>query len=648
VNRLLDRVYSPDRVLHPLRRVGPKGSGQFEQISWEDALDEISDRLHTVIDTYGAESVLPFSDAGNQSLLAMMGLSGRLFGQMGASRLTRAICGPTVGAGMSMTNGTGRAMDPLEIANSKLIILWGTNTRLTNRHLWPTIEKARADGARLVVIDPLRTITADAVDVDGGDQFIQPLPGTDIAMMLAMMHVIIRDDLTNDDWIADHTLGFDELRAGVADWTPQRAASITGVDAEVIEKLAIDYATVRPAAIRTLIGAEHHENGAMFFRTLACLPALTGAWAERGGGIAKSVGSYSDDLVDSAFMRFDLEHVDGHPEPRTLNMSRLGNILMSPTAGETDGPAVHALIVWNCNPLVIVPNAEAIRSGLERDDLFTVVHEQFLTDTALYADIVLPATTQIESNDVVLPWGHLWISWNEAAIEPVGESCSNTELFRRLAGAMGYTEPALFDDDETLIEQAFPSIDLDELRRVGWYRAPYPQDGRPFGDGIFETASGRVELASDRLEEMGQPRVPVYVAPKEGPGGDPALLARYPLQLLTPKQHSRFLNSSYSHLPKHGPAEGEPYVEMDLEDAAARGLGDGAHARVWNDRASVTLPVRVSGRLQAGVAAIPFGWWRHQHPDGQSANSLTNDTLTEWGGGVAYSDTLVQIEPIAE
>jgi anaerobic selenocysteine-containing dehydrogenase len=648
VNHFLDRVYSPDRVLHPLRRVGPKGSGQFEQISWDDALAEIGERLHDVIDTPGAEAVLPFSDAGNQSLLAMIALSGRFFGQMGASRLTRAICGPTVGAGMAMTNGTGRGMDPLEIANSKLIILWGTNTRLTNRHFWPTIEQARADGARLVVIDPLRTITAEAVDTDRGDQFIQPLPGTDIAMMLAMMHVIIRDGLTDDEWIEAHTLGFDELRDNLLEWTPERAAAATGVDADVIEQLAIDYATVRPAGIRTLIGAEHHENGAMFFRTIACLPALTGSWAERGGGIAKSVGSYSEGLVDAAFMRFDLEHIDGRPEPRTLNMSRLGEILTSETAGESAGPAINALIVWNCNPLVIVPNAEAVRAGLERDDLFTVVHEQFVTDTAQYADIVLPATTQIESDDVVLPWGHLWIGWNSAAIEPTGESCSNTELFRRLAAAMGYTEPALFDDDDALIEQAFPSLDLDELRRVGWFRAPYPEDGRPFGDGNFETASGRVELASDRLESIGQPRVPVYVAPNEGPGGDAALLAKYPLQLLTPKQHSRFLNSAYSHLPKHGPAEGDPFVELDAEDAAARRLADGAGARIWNDRASVTLPVRISERLQPGVAAIPFGWWRHQHPDGQTANSLTNDTLTEWGGGVAYSDTLVQIEPLPD
>lgn len=645
VNRFLDRVYSPDRLLYPLRRTGPKGSGQFEQVTWEAALAEIAQRLHEVIDTHGAEAVLPFSDAGNQSLLSMMGINGRFFAHMGASKLERAICGPTVGHGMRMTNGSGRGMDALELEHSQLILLWATNTKLTNRHLWPTIERARERGARLVVIDPIRTLTAEAIDVERGDRFIQPLPGTDIAMMLAMMHVIIRDGLTNDAWIAEHTSGFDELRDAVADWTPERAAAATGVGADVIERLAVDYATSRPAGIRTLIGAEHHENGAMFHRTLACLPALTGAWEHRGGGIAKSVGSYSEGLVDGiAFMRPDLERAGGRPEPRTLNMSRLGEILTNAHAGEPSGPGVHALINWNCNPLVTVPRAELVRQGMARDDLFTVVHEQFLTDTAQYADIVLPAASQIESDDVVLPWGHLWIGWNEAAIDPPGEACSNTELFRRLGRAMGYTEPSLFDDDDILLRTALPTIDHDELRRVGWVRAPYPDDGRPFGDGRFDTPSGRVHLASDQLERMGQPRVPVFVAPDEGPSGDPALVARYPLQLLTPKHHTRFLNSGYSDLPKHGPAEGGPFVELVADDAAERGLVDGALARVWNDRASVTVPVRITERLRSGVVAIPFGWWSRHHPDGRIANSLTNDTLTEWGGGVAYSDTLVQVE----
>ena len=338
----------------------------------------------------------------------------------------------------------------------------------------------------------------------------------------------------------------------------------------------------------------------MFYRTLACLPALTGAWAERGGGIAKSVGSYSDGLVDGlALMRPDLERAGGRHEPRTLNMSRLGEILTTPHAGEASGPGVHALINWNCNPLVTVPQAELIRPGMERDDLFTVVHEQFLTDTARYADIVLPAATQIESDDVVLPWGHLWIGWNAAAIDPPGEACSNTELFRRLGRAMGYTEPSLFDDDDTLLRAALPTIDLDELRRVGWVRAPYPDDGRPFGDGEFDTPSGRVHLASDQLERMGQPRVPVYVAPREGPDGDAELLDRYPLQLLTPKHHTRFLNSGYADLPKHGPAEGGPFVELVAADAAR------PRARRRADRPGLERPGLGRGAGEDHRAAAP-------------------------------------------
>ncbi|MET0911618.1 MAG: molybdopterin-dependent oxidoreductase [Ilumatobacteraceae bacterium] len=637
VNRFLDRVYSPDRILTPLRRVGPKGSGEFVPTTWDDAMTTIAAQLHRVIDTYGAESVLPYSSAGNQSLLSVMGLDARFFHHLGATRLVRALCGPTVGAGVSMTNGTGRSLDPLELRHSRLIILWGTNTRLTNRHLWPTIEAARVDGAKVVVIDPLRTITADAAD-----EFVQPLPGTDVALILAMMHVLIRDGLTDEPWIAAHTTGYAELVDHVADWTPQRAAAATGLDIDQIERLATDFGTIRPASIRSLIGAEHHHNGAMLYRSLAVLPALVGAWQYRGGGLSRSVGTYQDALIDDkALTRPDLL---GDRQPRWLNMSRLGEILTD----DTLDPAVHAIVVWNANPVVAVPNAEAIRRGLQRDDLFTVVHEQFLTDTARYADIVLPATTQIEQDDVVAAWGHLWLGWNGKAIEPPGETCSNTELFRRLARAMGYTEPALFDDDAALLAQALGgAVNLDELRSTGWVRVPYPDDGRPFGDGQFPTASGKVELVSERLPALGQPELPTYVPAPEGPHGDPDLVAAYPLQLMAPKPHTRVLNSSYSPLPKHGPAEGAPFVELAATDAAARGLADGDNADVFNHRSSVTLPVRISERVRPGVIAIPWGWWATQHPDGRAANALTNDALTDWGGGVAFFDTLVEVRAAA-
>ena len=632
VNRFLDRVYHPDRILTPLRRVGAKGSGEFEPVTWEVALRDVGEHLTDLVNTHGGECVLPFSDAGNQSVLSLHGISSRFFNHIGASRLLRNICGPTVGAGLSMTNGNGKSLDPMEIEHSRLIVLWGTNTRLTNRHLWPTIEKARAAGARLVVIDPVKTITADAVDGDD-DYFLQPLPGTDIALMLAVMHIIIRDDLVDDEWMSEHTLGFDELSTHVATRTPEWAAAITGLSVADIERFAHDYATIGPAVIRTLVGAEHHENGGMFFRTIACLPALIGAWKHRGGGIARSVGMWQDSMIDeTALTRPDL--LAGRT-PRTLNMSRLGEILT-----DTD-PPVRAIIMWNVNPLVSVPNAELIKRGMVRDDLLTIVHEQFMTDTAKYADYVFPATTQIESADITPSWGHLYLGWNEPAIDPLGESVSNPEFFRRLSAAMGLTEPSLFDDDLTMLRDTLVNVDLDELRAQHRVRVPYPEDGRPFGAGGFTTRSGRVEFVSEQLEAMGKPRLPDFVAPQEGPGGP--LHNRFPLQLMTSKRHLRFLNSGYSHMDTHGGAEEGPFIEIDEHDAVARSLSEGDRVRVFNDRGSLELPVRISSRVRPGVVVVPWGWWEQHHRDGSVANSLTSDTLTDWGGGVAFYDTLVEV-----
>ena len=632
VNRFLDRVYHPDRILTPLRRVGAKGSGEFEPVTWEVALRDVGEHLTDLVNTHGGECVLPFSDAGNQSVLSLHGISSRFFNHIGASRLLRNICGPTVGAGLSMTNGNGKSLDPMEIEHSRLIVLWGTNTRLTNRHLWPTIEKARAAGARLVVIDPVKTITADAADGDD-DYFLQPLPGTDIALMLAVMHIIIRDDLVDDEWMSEHTLGFDELSTHVATRTPEWAAAITGLSVADIERFAHDYATIGPAVIRTLVGAEHHENGGMFFRTIACLPALIGAWKHRGGGIARSVGMWQDSMIDeTALTRPDL--LAGRT-PRTLNMSRLGEILT-----DTD-PPVRAIIMWNVNPLVSVPNAELIKRGMVRDDLLTIVHEQFMTDTAKYADYVFPATTQIESADITPSWGHLYLGWNEPAIDPLGESVSNPEFFRRLSAAMGLTEPSLFDDDLTMLRDILVNVDLDELRTQHRVRVPYPEDGRPFGTGGFATRSGRVEFVSEQLEAMGQPRLPDFIAPQEGPGGP--LHNRFPLQLMTSKRHLRFLNSGYSHMDTHGGAEEGPFIEIDEHDAVARSLSEGDRVRVFNDRGSLELPVRISSRVRPGVVVVPWGWWEQHHRDGSVANSLTSDTLTDWGGGVAFYDTLVEV-----
>ncbi len=626
VNRYLDRVYSPDRVLHPLRRVGAKGSGEFEQITWEEALAEIATRWTEIIATDGPGALLPYVSAGNQGLLALR-FGNRFWNHVGGTRVLGALCGAVAGAGATTTNGSGRGIDPSEMVHSKLIILWGTNTRLTNRHLWPFIEAARAQGAQVVVIDPIRTLTAESAD-----WFLQPLPGTDVALMLALMHVLIRDGHTDREWIDAHTEGYDDLAAHVAEWTPERAAATCGLAAADIERLATMYGTIRPAALRTLIGAEHHEHGAMFFRTLTCLPALVGAWRDQGGGFSRSVGVWSSAIVDDdAITRPDL--LAGR-DTRSMWMPHLGRVLTDAT------DPIRSVLFVAVNAMVSVPNTELVRRGLERDDLFTVVHDQYLTDTARYADIVLPATTHIESVDVVPAWGHLYMGWNEPAIEPCGEAVSNSELHRRLARAMGFTEPALFEDDLTVLRATLPTMDLEELRAAAFLRVPYPEDGRPYANGGFMTPSGKVQLRADGLAATGQPVLPTYLPAGEAPS------KQHPFALLTPKHHTRFLNSSYSHLPRHAEGEGAPFVEMVAADAAQLGLTEGQPARVWNERGSMEVPVRISERLRPGVVAIPWGWWSQSHPDGKVANSLTNDTLTDWGGGVAYLDTAVAIAPV--
>lgn len=618
VNRFLDRVYSPDRILHPLIRTGLKGEGHFRQASWEEALAMVAQRVAAARDEFGGESVLPWWDAGTQGLIQMSSLDRRLFAKLGASRLVGSLCGATAGAGVASTYGSGRGADPTDVRHAKLIILWGTNTRLTNRHLWPFVEEARADGAKVVVIDPIMTMTAESAD-----WFIQPLPGTDVAIMLAMMHVLIRDGMVDMGYVDDHADGFSDLAVSVSAWTPERAAAESGVLAADIEELARQYGTSSPTLIRTLIGAEHHSNGAMFFRTLACLPVLTGAWKELGGGLARSVGTWANESVDDSV--FDpIETVDR----REINMNELGQAL---TALD---PPVKVLVVWNGNPAVTVPNAGLIRAGLEREDLFTVVSEQFMTDTARYADVVFPATTQLEQVDMVASWGHLYLGWNHRAIEPLGEAVPNTELWRRLATALGFTDEDLHESDDSLLRSALEAVDLERLQANGFMRLDLPDQVMPYANGGFATTTGRAKLWSEDLAASGHPGAPTYVPPTE---------VGLSFHLLTPKQHPRFLNSSYTHLPKHGPPEGGPYLEIDVDDAAARNINDGDVVRVWNHRGSLELPARLSKRLRSGVVAIPFGWQAADHGSAATANSLTSDAPTDWGGGVAYSDTRVDV-----
>ena len=625
VNRFLDRVYSPDRVLTPLIRTGAKGAGEFRPATWDEALALVADRVGSAVARHGGETVLPWGDAGTQGSLMRSSLDRRFFARLGASRQVDALCGGAARNATTSAIGSPLTSDPLDVRHARLILLWGTNTRLTNRHLWPFIEEARAAGARVVVIDPVRTVTADAAD-----QFIQPLPGTDVAMMLAMMHVLVRDGLVDRDYVARHASGFDELAAHVAGWTPDRASAICGVAADTIEALARDYGTTTPAFIRTLIGAEHREHGAQFFRALLCLPTLTGAWRHRGGGLSRSVGSYADSILDDSF----LDPVESGPPRRGISMNRLGWAL---TTDELD-PPVTALFVWNGNPLATAPAAALTARGLAREDLFTVVSEQFVTDTARFADVVFPACTQIEQDDVVPAWGHLYLGYNHRAIEPLGESVPNTELWRRLSRAMGFDEPELHESDGSLLDRLLAGVDAEALRRDGVIRLPLPEDLRPYADGGFATPSGRHELANADLEAGGHGRLPEHRDAVEGTRG--ALRDRHPLVLMSAKVHQRFLNVSYSHLPAHAEPEGGAYCEMTAADAGARGIADGDLVRVHNDRGSIVVPARVPAepRTMDGMVIVPFGWgWP------ACVNALTSDTPTDWGGGVAFSDTLVEV-----
>ena len=637
VNRFLERVYSPERILYPLARTGPKGSGEFRQISWDEALGIVAERVHSVINDFGGEAVMPWGSAGTQGLIQMNSLDRRFFTKIGSSRQVDSLCGATAKVGASLTLGSPLSSDPMDIEFSQLILLWGTNTRLANRHLWPFIEKARSRGAKVVVIDPLRTMTAESADV-----FVQPLPGTDVALMLAMMHILIRDNLVDHDYLEKYTDGFDELSVQVAQWTPLRAAQVCGISVDDIESLAHDYGTIRPSFIRTLIGAEHRQHGAMFFRTLSCLPMLVGAWREKGGGFARSVGSYAAVNVDDSV--FTVDSLSAGQERRPLSMNEIGQVLND----ENLDPTVKALFVYNGNPLVTAPNAELIRRGLEREDLFTVVSEQFMTDTARYADVIFPACTQIEQVDVVPAWGHLYLGWNEKAIEPLGESVPNTELWRRLALAMGYSEPELFEDDESLIASALHDVDLDQLRTTGFVRLSLPEDLLPYAQGGFATASGKAALINHSLPAVGMPALPTYEVGDEMRGGINSQ-DMYPLSLMSPKTHVRFLNSSYSHLAHHCDAEGEMYCELDLSDATSRGIQDGDQVRVFNERGSLDVVAQVKssgGRVRSGLVLVPFGWVGARTKDMKTVNALTNDQAADFGGGVAFYDTMVQVEKI--
>ncbi len=638
VNRYVERTYHRERVLRPMRRVGPKGSGAFAPVSWDEALGEIADRLSAVArSAHGPQAILPYSYAGTMGMLQGSSMDRRFFHLLGASKLDRTICSMAGTMGMRMTVGANVGADAEGLPESDLVLLWGTNTLTSNPHLWPFVRRARERGARVIAIDPIRTRTADQ-----SDEWIGIRPGTDAALALGMMHVVFARGLEDRDYLARHTLGETELRARAAEYGPARVGEITGLDAGTVERLGEAFGRARAAFIRVNYGLQRHAGGGMAVRTIACLPAVTGHWRRAGGGVQLSTSA------NFQFNKRALERPDLSPPVRTINMIRLGEALTRPDAG-VGGPPVQALVVYNSNPASVAPDRSAVLRGLAREDLFTVVLEHFQTDTADWADYVLPATTQLEHWDVHLAYGHHYVSLNRPSIAPVGEAKPNTEIFRLLAARMGMDHAAMRDDDAALLRQALDTqspmlegVTLDALLERGWMRLNVPTPYLPFADGGFPTPSGKCEFYSARMLEMGLDPLPAYTPPYESPERAPELAARYPLVLISSPAH-QFLNSTFVNVDALRRGAGEPECVLHPRDAERRGIAPGMRVAVHNDRGTFTAVARVEDAIREGVAWAPSIWWGKLAPDGANANQTTSQRETDMGHGPVFYDNRVEI-----
>lgn len=666
VAKYLDRVYAPDRVLYPLRRKagvakGPQKRGSeleaFDRVSWDEALDGIAARLKETAERYGPESILPYSYAGNMGVLGYGSMDRRFFHRLGASQLDRTICAEAGGQAWNYVYGKKLGTPTEDFRRAKLIIGWGGNIHGNNVHLWPMIEQARRNGARLIVIDPYRTRTAALAD-----WHIAIRPGTDVALALGMMHVILREGLEDRAYIQEMTHGFAELAERVREYTPERVAHWTGMTAGEVEQLAREYAVTRPAAIRLNYGVQRGENGGAAVRAIVMLPALTGAWKHRGGGAQLST-SGAFQFNEKATRRPDLAQESPLGRlARTVNMSTLGIALTELGKGEDakNGPAVHALFVYNSNPGAVAPNHNAVVRGLARPDLFTVVHEQFFTDTTDYADYILPATTFLEHEDVQGAYGHYFVQYSHQAIEPVGEARSNVWLFGQLAQRMGLEEECFRDTHEDVIRQAMAiaedghsrnpgmeHIALEELKAKGhiplaMHRDPEDAPFMPFAAGPVPTRSGKVELYSETLRAMGIDPVPDFVPPAESRWSEKA--ERYPLELLA-RKNDNYMNSTFANLPGHRrmEARSERKLEMHPVDAQGRGIGEGDAVRVFNDRGTLRLTATLNDKLPAGVVAGRLDWAK-LHPEAVNINVLTSERLTDIGAAPTFYSTLVEVE----
>jgi anaerobic selenocysteine-containing dehydrogenase len=635
VSHYLERTYSPERLKFPMRRVGAKGQGLFKRISWDEALDEIAQRLKALA-AQDPQTILPCSYAGTMGMVQYSSMDRRFFHKLGATLLDRTLCSSAGKYGLKATLGGSVGMDPERFEEAKLIILWGANPIVSNLHLWGRVQAAKRRGAKVIAIDPYRSLSAEKCT-----QHVALMPGTDGALALGMMHVLISEGLIDRDYIARYTVGYEALRERVLkEYSPEWAARTCGLSVQEVVTLARDYGTTRPAAIRLNYGMQRHAGGGIAARTIACLPALVGAWRDAAGGIVLSTADFYG-FDHAALERPDLL---GDRRPRTVNHSALGDALTSAK------PPIKATIVYNNNPVAVCPESDKVIAGFSREDLFTVVIDHFQTDTADYADIVLPATTQLEHMDVHKSYGHLYVLANNPAIAPVGESLPNSEIFRRLAARMGFDEPCFRDSDEDICRTAVAStqprmagVQWEKLKALGWQKLAVPQRFAPFAEGGFPTASGKVEFHSKWLEGQGIDPLPFYNPPAEV--GDDRLAASYPLAFLSPPARN-FLNSSFANMPRFREFEKEPHLDMHPDDAAARGIRDGDTVRVFNERGEYRLRARLNGKPRTGVVVAPSVWWKKYAPDGRNANNVTSQRTADLGGGATFYDCRVQVERV--
>ena len=633
VARYLERTYHPDRVLHPLKRVGAKGSGAFARVSWDEALSAIAARLSAIAER-DPQRIVPYSYAGTMGLVQGEGMAARFFHKLGASFLDRTICATAGGEALAYTLGLKTGTDIEQFQNSKLIVFWGCNAIGSNLHLWSRAQEAKRRGAKLIAIDPYRSLTAEKCH-----QHIALMPGTDAALALGVMHVLMREDWLDRDYIERYTLGYDDLAERAQQFDPQRVASICGISADEVEVFAREYWQTRPAVIRINYGMQRARGGGNGVRAVACLPALAGHWRDAAGGVLLSTsGVYPVDT--EALHRPDLL---AGKTPRTINMSTIGHDL------QRADPPIEALIVYNSNPVAVAPQSREVARGFAREDLFTVVLEHFMTDTADYADYVLPATTQLEHVDVHKSYGHLYMLANNAAIEPLGEALPNSEIFRQLAARMGFNEPCFSETDDQLASQAFKpegaaaGFDWQRLKVRGWQRLDLPEPYAPFAEGGFATPSRKCEFYSEQLAKLGQDPVPAYIAPYESPAG--AMNGhRYPLAIISPPARN-FLNSTFVNVTSLRSTDGEPTVEIHPHDAEVRGITDGTRVRIFNDRGSIDVLARVTDRARPGCVVALSIWWKKLARDGKNANELTSQALTDIGRAPTFYDCLVQVAP---